>query len=471
MPLSINDGGAWHGYDWRTWLRKCAVQNFRSGILLNATWMFTGQGLRLAGRMGSFLVVAHFLGPTGFGTFVACTALVAAVAPFASLGTSEVMLKYAARDRNALPAHFGNAILVTLISSLVLTSFLLAIRARVLPAASTATMLAAVAVADLLGAQWSQICFHVFAALDKFPQYTHFLGWSAAVRFLAALGLLGFTATPLHWAYLYAASAMIPAIAGLVIVSCCYSSPQFQLKLIAPSVREGFHFSTAIASKSVYDDIDKTMLARLSTVESAAIFTVAYRFIDAAMLPIQSIAVATYPDFFREGMHGVTSAFRFARRILRRTVFYGIGTTVVLFLSAGLVPLIMGTQYAESAAALRWLCPLPAIKSVHAFLTDTLTGANYQWQRSCSQIAAGVFNVFANLWIIRAFSWRGAAWSSLATDSLLMLTLYMVIRWHLRRERAAAGRAETAATPLFVNESQGGCSAGATVRINSDSRV
>src|SRR5262249_15715480 len=156
----------------------------------------SGQGLRLAGRMASFLVVAHVLGPTGFGAFVACTALVATVAPFASLGTSEVLLKYAARDRNALPAQFGNAILVTAVSSLILTLFLLAIRTRVLPAASTATMLAAVAVADRLGAQWSQICFNVFAALGKFRQYTQFLGWSAAVRLVAALSLLGFSPTP-----------------------------------------------------------------------------------------------------------------------------------------------------------------------------------------------------------------------------------------------------------------------------------
>lgn len=434
---------------WRVSLRESLRKTMASHLVRNATWMFSGQGLRLAGRMGSFLVVAHILGPTGFGAFVACAALVAIMAPFASLGTSEVMLKYAARDRNALPMHFGNAILVTLISSLLLTLLLLAIRTSVLPAASTITMLLAVAIADLLGAQWSQICFNVFAALDKFRYYTHFLGWSAAVRFIAAVSLLGFAATPLHWAYLYAGSAMAPAIAGLVIVSCCYTLPKFELKLIVPSVLEGFHFSTAFASKSVYNDVDKTMLARLSTVESAAIYTVAYRFIDAAMLPIQSVAVATYPEFFREGMHGVTSAFRFARRIIRRTIFYGVATTVVLFLSAGLVPLIMGRRYAESAAALRWLCPLPAIKSVHAFLTDTLTGANYQWQRSCAQIAVAVFNVLINLWIVRAFSWRGAAWSSLATDSLLMLMLYMIIRWHLRRERAAADRLERTA-PLFV---------------------
>jgi Polysaccharide biosynthesis C-terminal domain len=45
------------------------------------------------------------------------------------------------------------------------------------------------------------------------------------------------------------------------------------------------------------------------------------------------------------------------------------------------------------------------------------------------------FNVLINLWIIRAYSWRGAAWSSMVTDSLLALLLYVVIRRHLSRER------------------------------------
>jgi O-antigen/teichoic acid export membrane protein len=301
-----------------------------------------------------------------------------------------------------------------------------------------------VAIAEFFAAQTTYICLKVFQALEQFRRYAQLLALSTGMRFIAALVLAGSIATPLRWAYLYAASAALAAIGGLAVVSRYCAPPHFQLKLLLPSVREGFHFSTTLASQSVYNDIDKTMLARLSTVESAAIYAVAYRLVDAAMLPIRSVATATFPEFFRQGMHGVTSSFGFARRILRRAVVYGICVTIALFLAAGLVPLIVGKAYAESAVALRWLCLLPAIKSVHAFLTDTLTGANYQWQRSLSDIAVAVFNVLVNLWIIRAYAWRGAAWSSLMTDSLLAVLLYMIIRRHLRRERVGAGAAPTA---------------------------
>jgi O-antigen/teichoic acid export membrane protein len=361
------------------------------------------------------------------------------MSPFASCGTGDVLIKHVARNRSLLPVYFGNALLVTVAFGLLLILFALLVRPMVLPASATATMLAAVATADLVAWQTVEVCLHAFAAVEQFRRYTQLTVFSTGLRLLAAPLLLAFMSTAAGWAYLYAASAVLAAIGGLVAVSRYCAAPRLQLNLLVPSMREGFHFATSLASQSVYDDTDKTMLARLSTVESAAVYAVASRFVDAAMLPIRSLAAATYPEFFRQGLQGVSPAFQFARRMLRCSVVYGIITSLSLFLAAGLVPLIMGSAFAESAAALRWLCLLPLIKSVHSFLTDTLTGANYQWQRSSAQFAVAGFNVIINFWLIRAFAWRGAAWSSLLTHSLLVVLLYVIIRWHLRRESAVTG--------------------------------
>jgi O-antigen/teichoic acid export membrane protein len=418
----------------------------------NAAWMLSGQGLQLVGRMAYFIIVAHVLGPTGYGTFVACTALVATMSPFASCGTGHVMIKYAARDRNVLGFYLGNAFLVTLASGTLLTLFALFLRPKVLPPSATAAMLIAVAIADLLGTEVTGICLQAYLVVEQGFRYSQIMALSTGVRLLAAILLAFSKPTAGRWAYLYAASGVIATFIGLISVSWHCTLPRFRLNLFVPSVREGVHFATALASQSVYNDIDKTMLARLSTVESAAIYAVAYRFVEPAILPIRSLGAASYPEFFRHGMNGVTSAFGLARRIISRSMLYGIATAIALFLTAGLVPLILGSAYQASTVALRWLCVLPALKCVHIFLSDTLTGANYQWQTSSAQIAVAVFNVLVNLWIIRAFSWRGAAWSSLMTDGLLVVLLYMIIRWHLRRERVAAG--VTIPQPVFAPERQ-----------------
>jgi len=448
MPSSTNRASVAHERAGRVRLLERVCQSFRSQTLHNATWMLSGQGLQLAGRMAYFVIVAHVLGPAGYGSFVACTALVATMSPFASCGTGNVMIKYVARNRTVLSAYLGNALLVTLASGGFLTLFALLLRPSVLPSSATPAMLIAVAIADLFGMELTGICLHVFLALEQGRRYSQLLAFSTGVRLVAAVLLALSTPTPTRWAYLYAASAVIATVTGLLTVSWCCAPPRFQLNLFVPSVREGVHFATALASQSVYNDIDKTMLARLSSVESAAIYAAAYRLIEAAMLPIRSVGAASYPEFFRQGAHGVTSAFGLARRILRRSIPYGIATAVALLLSAGLVPLILGRAYQESAAALRWLCVLPALKCAHVFLSDTLTGANHQWQTSLAQIVVSIFNILVNLWIIRAFAWRGAAWSSLMTDGLLVVLLYMIIRWHLRHERVAD--AATAPQSVFA---------------------
>ena len=410
------------------------LQHLRSAIARNASWAFTAQSLQLAGRFGYFVIAAHVLGPAEYGTFVACTALIAALSPFASFGTEKVLVKYIARDPGLFHLYVGNALLVTLACGSLFTVLAICIRPVVLPASATLPMLASVAFSDLFGRQITAICSNAFAATEQFKKYTQLLAGPTALRLLAALVLANSTATALTWAHLYAGATLIGAVISLAVVIRCAGPPQFRFRLILPSMREGFHFSTSSASESVYDDIDKTMLARLSTVDAAAIYAVAYRFVDAAMLPIRSVAAAAYPQFFRRGTQGVTSSFALAQAIIRRSLIYGAIVGFLLFISAGVLPHIMGQEYARSVTALRWLCVLPAIKSVHAFLTDTLTGADYQWQRSLVLMVVAGFNILVNLWMIRAYTWRGAVWSSIITDSLLAVLLYLVIRSHLRRE-------------------------------------
>lgn len=418
-------------------LSEFVFQQFRSRIARNATWMLGGQGLQLAAQVGYFVIIAHVLGPRGYGTFIACTAVVIALSTFSPWGTGDVMVKYVARDPKVLPVYFGNALLVTIGSGLALTLLAVLMRPLLLPRSASTAMVLAVAIADLIGTQATGVCSQAFLAVGRVRRSAEVLAFSAGLRFLAAMALKSIGATPMRWAYLYATAAMLSTVAAILNVSWSQGRPRIQLSLVSPSVREGFHFASAQAAQTVYTSIDKTMLARLGTVEAAAIYAVAERFIEAAMLPVRSLAAAAYPEFFRRGVQGVTSSYQFARNILRRSVAYGVAVGAALFLSAGLVPLIMGAAYADSCIALRWLCLLPVIKSIHFFLTDTLTGANYQWQRSSIQILVAFLNVILNLVLIREFSWRGAAWSSTLTNGALMLALYLIINWHLHREPQA----------------------------------
>ncbi len=433
QPSTEQEMGRRDAPGWKR-LQELIARQFQSNISRNATWMLGGQGLQLAAQFAYFVIIAHVLGPRGYGTFVACTALAITMSPFSPWGTGQVMVKYVVRDPKVLPIYFGNALLVTVGFGLTLTLLALLIRPIVLPPSISATMVVTIGLADLICTQITNVCSLAFQALERLHRSAQLLAMSAGLRLVAAIVLAGTTATPMRWAYLYAFAAFAAACAGILAVSWSCGCPRVRFNLLVPSVREGFHFATVEAAQMVYTSIDKTMLARLASVEAAAIYAVAYRFIEAAMLPVRALAAAAYPEFFRRGIDGVTSAYQFARQIMRRSVAYGIVVSIALFLASGLIPSIMGAGYANSSIALRWICILPLIKSIYASLTDVLTGANYQWQRSSTQILVAVFNVVLNLWLIREFSWRGAAWSSVLTDVLLMVALYLIIRCHVRRE-------------------------------------
>jgi O-antigen/teichoic acid export membrane protein len=81
---------------------------------------------------------------------------------------------------------------------------------------------------------------------------------------------------------------------------------------------------------------------------------------------------------------------------------------------------------------------LPVLKAMHYFLSDTLTGAGHQGVRTSLQASVAALNVLLNLWIIPAYSWRGAAWSSIASDSALALSVAVAVWLLNRRSRATA---------------------------------
>jgi O-antigen/teichoic acid export membrane protein len=97
--------------------------------------------------------------------------------------------------------------------------------------------------------------------------------------------------------------------------------------------------------------------------------------------------------------------------------------------------LVIGKSFANSVSALRWLCLLPVLRSLHLSAGDSLTGAGYQRYRTASQIFAAALNFGLNLILIPRFSWLGAAWASLLTDGSLVAGNWMVLTFLVKQER------------------------------------
>lgn len=408
-----------------------------STITRNTIWMSIGQGARLVVQALYFTVIARSLGVSNYGAFVGVVALVAIFYPFGSAGRGNLLVRDVARDRSTFPRMWGAALSVCVISGLLLIGVLMAIHRFILPGSISARLVLLVAFSDIIGLNLILISGQSFQAFEQ-------LNWTATINVMIStsrligavlLYLVHHSPTPLQWGYVYFGSTVCVATTATLLVTARLGRPRFNLPKTWHEVREGLYFSVSTSAQTIYNDIDKTMLARLSTFTATGIYGAAYRLIDVSFAPISALLTSAYPHFFRAGSSGIAGSWTYARPYMRRAALYGVAVCLLVMACAGVVPLVLGSEYAKTTEALRWLAPLPFIKALHYFLSDSLTGAGYQWLRSCIQTGVAIFNVLINLWLIPAYSWRGAAWASLLSDGMLALGVYIAIVMVIRHER------------------------------------
>lgn len=418
---------------------------FQKNVLVrNTGWMIIGLGLKLLIQALYFTVIARSLGAQNYGAFVGVVGLVGIASPFAALGSGNLLVKNVARDARQFPKNCGLALLTTLASSSILFAVIVLVSRFLLPSVIPLRLVMFVAASDLFGTSMITICAQMFLAFER-------LAWTAAInvlissaRLTAAVILVTLHHTPsaLQWAGCYFGSTSVVAIAALGMVFVKLGVPVFDVSRTAAEFREGVYFSVSQSAETIYNDIDKAMLVRLGTLQATGIYGAAYRLIDVSFAPVASLLAAAYAGFFRAGTGGISETIRYAKPLLLRALGYAAFVAVALLAGAGIIPYILGGDYRLSVEAVRWLAILPVLKVLHFFLSDALTGAGYQGLKTLIHVAVAVFNSVINLWIIPAYSWRGAAWSSIASDALLTCGIGTAVLLLSRRSRPAIANVE-----------------------------
>jgi O-antigen/teichoic acid export membrane protein len=397
----------------------------QSALARNTLWMFLGQALRLVIQGGCFVVIARSLGASNYGAFIGAVSLVAIFSPFATLGFGNVLFKNVARDRSLFPQYWGNALLMSIVSGAMQLMVIAVIARFALPASIPTPLILLVAVSDVLATPVTDVACLAFQSLEQMRWTARINITLSVLRFLGAVTAVGIWVHPtaLDWGVMYCAASCLCASFSIVVVSGRFGRPRFDTAKIVSELAEGFHFASGASAQTIYNDLDKTMLSRLSTLNATGIYAAAYRLIDVAFVPVRSLLGAAYPGYFRAGEQGIRSSVGYMKRLLPKAVAYALVVFVVLIVAAPLIPRILGPEYAQSVEALRWLALLPLMRTIHTFCGDALTTTGHQKLRMLFQVLVAVINVWINLWIIPRYSWRGAVWSSLASDFLLLVVM------------------------------------------------
>ena len=398
-------------------------------LVRNTFWMMGGNGVRLFLQAIYFLIIARALGAREYGAFIGTVSLVALVVPFSSWGTGFLLVKETTRDRGQFARYWGTALSMTAFSGCVLLGGILLVARAVWGISVPLGIVLLVGISDAIMVRIVDLANQAFMAVEVLRKSAQLYVVLSAARTLAAvyLSFAVHNTTAESWALLYLLSAVAAATYGVVEVTRALGLPTLGVHISRPELKEGFYFSVCQSSQTIYNDIDKTMLVRFGGLEATGIYGAAYRIVDVCIAPLGSLVAAAYPRFFRHGENGIAGSIGFAKKLLPYSAAYGLLAAILLAVASPLLPLLLGKGFATAMIALQWLSPLIFIKSIYYFLADSLSGAGHQGPRTAVQLGVVGINVLLNLWLIPTYSWRGAAWASIASDGALAVGLFATI--------------------------------------------
>src|SRR5690348_9703677 len=144
-----------------------------SPLSRNTVWAMIGYGLRVLIQAVYFIIIARCLGPSQYGGFVAVTALASVISPFVGMGTGSLLIKNVARDKDLFAEYWGNGLLITLASGLVLLAFVIGVCLVVLPHSIPWLAIVLISVSDLIFVKFVDMAAWAFQGFEMLSQNAH----------------------------------------------------------------------------------------------------------------------------------------------------------------------------------------------------------------------------------------------------------------------------------------------------------
>ncbi|MBE9069693.1 oligosaccharide flippase family protein [Leptolyngbya cf. ectocarpi LEGE 11479] len=408
---------------------------FSGSLVKDSFWMLSSQILGIFIQGAYFIIVARVLGAGAYGIFIGIASFVKLVVPFVGLGNADIFLKHVSRDQRLFRGYWGTTLLTCLIFNLGLIPLMLGLSRLVFNPGTSLLLILFVLLADLLGGKIWDLAAGAFVACDQFKLVAQSKILYGLGKLIAAIGLLVFfeDGNVVAWGGLYCLGSIFPALSSVLTVNKLFGNPIFNLKKYPPEFAEGFFFAIAQSAETVNGQIDRTMLVSLASADAAGIYAAGYRFIDVGYIIIIAVMSATYTRFLRHGASGIKAGLKFALKLVPVSVGYGIISAIALVSLAPFTANILGEEYAQSGGVLLWLAPIHLIATLQFIAADTLTGSGFHRVRSILQVTAAFINFGANLYLIPRFSWQGAAWATLTSETFKLITLWLAVLFYSKR--------------------------------------
>ena len=198
-------------------------------------------------------------------------------------------------------------------------------------------------------------------------------------------------------------------------------------------VKESLPMGIAVVITFLYFKTDTIMLSMMKSSSDVGIYNAAYKVIEnitffpAMMIGLILPLTARYIFTDRDKFHNISDkTFKFFV-ILIIPIIVG-----ALFLSDGIIRLIGGGGFAESANVLRIIIFSLAFIFFGSFFNNILLAGNLQKKLMIALGFCAVFNISLNFYLIPRYSYIGASYTSVFTEMLVAIFGFYLSRKYLK---------------------------------------
>lgn len=392
--------------------------------------------LRAVAQAATVLMLARWLGASGYGAFVAALAVASFFTPLAGLGLGGVLLVRGARAPGQLPALQARAASIWAASAAAFTVLATAAMAWSLPAGQPLWALVALAAAEVAAASWVELQARSAQALHQPHRFGAIQAGLPLIRLFALAAIMSLAPpSPAAWMLAYAAASLL-YVGGLALQHAAAQPTPPHAPPAANAItllRDGLPFAGGAAALRLQAEFNKPVLAHLGYAQ-AGTFSVAQRVVELATLPLVALQEALWPRIYASD--DPSTRLRRSGAVL---VLLALASGALLAASAPLLPWLLGEGYAPAAQAMAALALLPAVQMVRN-LGNAWLIANVSNTALYAVYAASAFaGVVLALLLVPRFGVSGAVWALYGSEAAAVAAAWTVA-W-LCAAKSSGGRA------------------------------